>query len=92
MVEFQGLLLIATRIKKMCNKSIKVQDGRISTFQKMEKEIQPFWIDEKQHKDKKIGKSWLEAVKSCSYQHIVAAFCGLNSIIKLRQCEHCRLS
>ena len=47
MVEFQGLLLTVTRIKKMCNKSIKVQDGRISTFQKMEKEIQPFWIDEK---------------------------------------------
>lgn len=33
--------------KKMCNKSINVQDGGISTFQKMEKEIEPFWIDEK---------------------------------------------
>ena len=35
------------RNKKMCNKSINVQDGGISTFQKMEKEIEPFWIDEK---------------------------------------------
>ena len=47
MVEFQGLLSAATRIKKMCNKSINVQDGGISRFQKMEKEIEPFWIDEK---------------------------------------------
>ena len=47
MVEFHGLLLTATRIKKMCNKSINVPDGGISTFQKMEKEIEPFWIDEK---------------------------------------------